>query len=170
MIEAERWKNHERFTVAALVDVKTHVGKSSTPGSSRLRVVVAVTERTGASDRWLACPPRVSTTVELQTRYRGEVVTGELAPVSARQGRAVTGCGVDASNTADSSDRRSRLGVRIVGIGDKARNKKDEMTGKTKRKAGEATDNEQAQAEGAAQEKEGQAKQAAEKAKDILKD
>lgn len=57
-----------------------------------------------------------------------------------------------------------------MGTDDKAKNTKDELLGKAKKKTGEAIDNEQMQAEGAAQQKKGQAKQAVEKAKDVIKD
>lgn len=56
-----------------------------------------------------------------------------------------------------------------MGMGDRIKQKADEMRGKTKKKTGQALDNEQMQAEGTAQEKKAQAKQAGEKAKDVFK-
>jgi uncharacterized protein YjbJ (UPF0337 family) len=56
-----------------------------------------------------------------------------------------------------------------MGTEDKARNKKDELLGKTKERYGDATDDEDLQAEGRVQKTKGNLKQAGEKAKDAFK-
>lgn len=56
-----------------------------------------------------------------------------------------------------------------MGIGDKARNKKDEVVGKAKERFGDAADDESTQTEGALQKAKGNLKQAGEKIKDAFK-
>jgi uncharacterized protein YjbJ (UPF0337 family) len=58
----------------------------------------------------------------------------------------------------------------IVGTADKAKDKAEELKGKTKRAMGHATDNEQWKAEGRADQVKGDVKQAGEKVKDAFKD
>ena len=57
-----------------------------------------------------------------------------------------------------------------MGLTDKAKNKAEELTGKTKQRIGDATDNESLVAEGQAQETAANTKQAGEHLKDVGRD
>jgi uncharacterized protein YjbJ (UPF0337 family) len=57
-----------------------------------------------------------------------------------------------------------------MGLGDKAKNKAEELKGDIKEKFGDATDNESLQAEGAGEEAGAKAKQAGENLKDAARD
>lgn len=56
-----------------------------------------------------------------------------------------------------------------MGMGDKIKQKAEELTGKAKRETGDALDDESMQAEGTARQKKAQVKQTGEKAKDVFK-
>jgi uncharacterized protein YjbJ (UPF0337 family) len=56
-----------------------------------------------------------------------------------------------------------------MGLGDKARNKAEEVKGKVKEEVGKATDDEELEAEGTAERVKGNVKQAAEKVKDAFR-
>jgi uncharacterized protein YjbJ (UPF0337 family) len=56
-----------------------------------------------------------------------------------------------------------------MGMGDRIKQKAEELAGKAKKKTGDALDDEGMQAEGAAKEKKAQVKQTGDKAKDVFK-
>lgn len=55
-----------------------------------------------------------------------------------------------------------------MGLGDKIKQKAEELAGKAKRETGDAVDDESMHAEGLTQEKKAQVKQTGEKAKDVF--